>query len=134
MILERSGVLWVNDSKGTNPAATVAALQGMDRPVVLIAGGQSKGADFSILAQAVRRYARQVVLIGEDRTRIADTLGQSVPMTLADSLQGAVSLAAAWAQSGDVVLFSPACASFDMFEDYADRGDKFCRLVTERLQ
>ncbi|MDP6391628.1 MAG: UDP-N-acetylmuramoyl-L-alanine--D-glutamate ligase [Arenicellales bacterium] len=134
VILERSGVLWVNDSKGTNPAATVAALQGMDRPVVLIAGGQSKGADFSILAQAVRRYARQVVLIGEDRTRIADTLGQSVPMTLADSLQGAVSLAAAWAQSGDVVLFSPACASFDMFEDYADRGDKFCRLVTERLQ
>ncbi|MEE3286998.1 MAG: cyanophycin synthetase, partial [Pseudomonadota bacterium] len=134
VILERNGVLWVNDSKGTNPAATVAALQGMGRPVVLIAGGQSKGADFSILARAVRRYTRQVVLIGEDRTRIADSLGQSVPMTLADNLQGAVSLAATWAQAGDVVLFSPACASFDMFEDYADRGEKFCLMVTERLQ
>ena len=134
VVLDRSSVLWVNDSKGTNPAATVAALQGMVRPVVLIAGGQSKGADFSMLARAVKRYARQVVLIGEDRDRIADSLGQSVPVTPADSLQDAVSLAVIWAQPGDVVLFSPACASFDMFEDYADRGDQFHRLVTETLE
>jgi UDP-N-acetylmuramoylalanine--D-glutamate ligase len=133
VIDDRDDIIWVNDSKGTNPAATVAALEGMNRPVVLIAGGQSKGADFSILADAVRRYARQVVLFGEDRNKVAAAIGRCVPLTIADDLAHAVSLAASWAQPGDAVVLSPACASFDMFEDYQQRGEAFRQLVKEQL-
>ena len=132
-VLEREGVLWINDSKGTNPGAAEAALVGLDRPVVLIAGGQSKDADFSTLAQAIQRYARQVLLIGEDRMALAEAIGDRVPVTLADDLSQAVRLAARWAQSGDAVVFSPACASFDMFKDFAHRGEVFSALVRELI-
>ena len=128
------GVLWINDSKGTNPGAAEAALVGLDRPVVLIAGGQSKGADFRALAEAIQRYARQVLLIGEDRVALAEAIGDRVPVTLADDLPQAVRLAARWAQSGDAVLFSPACASFDMFRDFAHRGEVFSDLVREMIR
>ena len=134
LVLEREGVLWINDSKGTNPGAAEAALVGLDRPVVLIAGGQSKDADFSTLAQAIQRYARQVLLIGEDRVALAEAIGDRVPVTLADDLPQAVRLAARWAQSGDAVLFSPACASFDMFRDFAHRGEVFSDLVREMIR
>lgn len=133
-ILEREGVLWINDSKGTNPGASEAALVGLDRPVVLIAGGQSKDADFSTLAKAIQRYARQVLLIGEDRVALAEAIGDRVPVTLADDLPQAVRLAARWAQSGDAVLFSPACASFDMFRNFAHRGEVFSDLVREMIR
>ncbi len=134
VIDDRDNIVWVNDSKGTNPAATVAALEGVNRPVVLIAGGQSKGADLSVLADAVRCYARQVVLFGEDRNKVAAAIGRCVPITMADDLAHAVSLAASWAQPGDAVVLSPACASFDMFEDYQQRGDVFRQLVKEKLR
>ena len=134
LVREREGVLWINDSKGTNPGAAEAALVGLDRPVVLIAGGQSKDADFSTLAQAIQRYARQVLLIGEDRVALAEAIGDRVPVTLADDLPQAVRLAARWAQSGDAVLFSPACASFDMFRDFAHRGEVFSDLVREMIR
>jgi len=134
LVLEREGVLWINDSKGTNPGAAEAALVGLDRPVVLIAGGQAKDADFSTLAQAIQRYARQVLLIGEDRVALAEAIGDRVPVTLADDLPQAVRLAARWAQSGDAVLFSPACASFDMFRDFAHRGEVFSDLVREMIR
>ena len=133
-VLEHEGVLWINDSKGTNPGAVEAALFGLDRPVVLIAGGQSKGADFRALAEAIQRYARQVLLIGEDRVALAEAIGDRVPVTLADDLPQAVRLAARWAQSGDAVLFSPACASFDMFRDFAHRGEVFSDLVREMIR
>ena len=133
VIDDRDDIIWVNDSKGTNPAATVAALEGVNRPVVLIAGGQSKGADLSILADAVRRYARQVVLFGEDRNKVAAAIGRCVPLTIADDLAHAVSLAASWAQPGDAVVLSPACASFDMFSGYAARGEAFTGAVRARM-
>ena len=132
-VLERDGVVWINDSKSTNPGAAEAALLGLDRPVVLIAGGQSKGAEFNTLAKAIQRCARQVLLIGEDRMALAAAIGDRVPVTLADDLPQAVRFAARWAQTGDAVLFSPACASFDMFEDFAHRGDVFAGLVRELI-
>ncbi len=130
-VLDRNGIIWINDSKSTNPGATVAALTGMGRPVVLIAGGQSKGADFTALTEAVRLYARQVLLIGEDRGVLAAAIGDQVPVTLADDLGHAITLASHWAQPGDAVLLSPACASFDMFENFEHRGETFCRLTRE---
>ena len=110
--------------------ATVAALEGMGRPVVLIAGGQAKNADFSPLAQSARRYARQVVLFGEAREQLGKYLSRTVPITTVTTLAEAIRLAAEWAQSGDVVLFSPACASFDMFDNFEHRGDTFRELVS----
>jgi len=124
------GVRWINDSKGTNVGATVAALEGMGRPVVLIAGGQAKNADFGPLARSARRYARQVVLFGEDREQISEHLSRTVPVTTVMTLDEATLLASKWAQPGDVVLFSPACASFDMFDNFEHRGDTFRELVS----
>ena len=124
------GVRWINDSKGTNVGATVAALEGMGRPVVLIAGGQAKNADFGPLARSAQRYARQVVLFGEDREQIGECLSRMVPVTTVMTLDEATLLASKWAQPGDVVLFSPACASFDMFDNFEHRGDTFRELVS----
>jgi len=132
-VLSKDGITWINDSKGTNPGAAIAALRGMGRPVVLISGGQSKGADFSQFADAVQRYTRQVLLVGEDRLWIAEAIGNRVPVTLADDLNHAIRLASRWAQPGDAVLFSPACASFDMFKNFEHRGDVFRQLVQELI-
>ncbi len=136
------GVRWVNDSKGTNVGATVAAIEGFgDAPggLILIAGGLGKGADFTPLGQAAGRgRVGHAVLFGEDAGRIADALasagasaGAKVKIARAEDLRHAVSLAAARARAGQVVLFSPACASFDLFEDYEQRGRAFKQLVGE---
>jgi len=130
-VLEKDEIVWINDSKSTNPGSAIAALVGIERPVVLIAGGQSKGADFSALAEVIQRFARQVLLIGEDRLQIAAAIEDRVPVTLADDLPHAIRLASLWAQPGDAVLLSPACASFDMFKNYEDRGNTFRALVKE---
>ena len=120
------GIVFLDDSKGTNVGATVAALQGMQTPAVLIAGGEGKGQDFSPLAPAVAKHARAVVLIGRDKKIIASALSAAgVPISFADSMQMAVAAAFALAKPGDAVLLSPACASFDMFRDYAHRGEEF---------
>lgn len=129
VIGERNGVRYINDSKGTNVGATVAALAGMDTPVVLIAGGLGKGQAFDALREACRQHARAVVLIGQDANRIEAALAGVVPVHRADSMQSAVRAARDAAQAGDVVLLSPACASFDMFRDYRDRGEAFARAV-----
>jgi UDP-N-acetylmuramoylalanine--D-glutamate ligase len=127
-----AGVDFVNDSKGTNVGATVAALEGMGRPVVLIAGGLGKGQDFTPLGAAVREHARAVVLIGQDANRIAEALTASaVPVEHASSMAVAVARALALAQAGDTVLLSPACASMDMFRDYGHRGQCFVDEVAE---
>jgi UDP-N-acetylmuramoylalanine--D-glutamate ligase len=127
---EKDGVAWYDDSKGTNVGATVAALTGMDVPVVLIAGGDGKGQDFAPLAAAVAHRAREVVLIGRDAEVIARALaGSGVKLSHATGMNEAVLLALAAARPGDAVLLSPACASFDMFRNYAHRGDVFVAAV-----
>lgn len=130
LVGERAGVRWYDDSKGTNPGATVAALDGLVSTTgpgraVLIAGGDGKGGDFTPLLPAVQRAARAVVLIGRDADLITRVLDGVVPLVLATSMADAVQRAAELAQPGDLVLLSPACASFDMFDNYAHRGRAF---------
>ena len=125
-------VEYFDDSKGTNVGATVAALVGVgaERKLVVILGGVGKDQDFSPLALPVSRFARAVVLIGRDASLIRAALENSaVPLIAADSMQEAVSLAAQRAQPGDAVLMSPACASFDMFDNYEHRARVFCEVV-----
>jgi UDP-N-acetylmuramoylalanine--D-glutamate ligase len=131
LVVERDGVRWIDDSKGTNVGATIAALTGMDNPVVLIAGGDGKGADFSELRPAVAERARAVVLIGRDAPRIEQALGNVVPVVHAADMPAAVRAASRLARVGDVVLLSPACASFDMYRNYEHRGQVFAQAVRE---
>ena len=132
---EIGGVRFYDDSKGTNVGSTVAALAGLSgggARVVLIAGGEGKGQDFSPLRAAVRAAARAVVLIGRDAPLIERALdGSGVPVERAGDMADAVSRAARLAQAGDAVLLSPACASFDMFRNYAHRGEVFTAVVRE---
>ncbi len=129
-VAEIGGVAYYDDSKGTNVGATVAALSGIDRPVVLIAGGDGKGQDFSPLAAAVRARARAVVLIGRDAPVIAGAIGRGrVPVEHAGDMAQAVQMAAAAAREGDAVLLSPACASYDMFRDYVQRAEAYAAAV-----
>ncbi len=124
-----AGVKWYNDSKGTNPGATVAALQGLhmgdDSRTVLIAGGDCKQADFSALARMIGKTARAVVLIGRDRRQIRQALEAGIPIVDAADMEEAVARAAELALPGDRVLLSPACASFDMFHGFEHRGAVF---------
>lgn len=134
LVANRDGIRWINDSKGTNVGATVAALNGMDAPVVLIAGGDGKGADFSELRDVCAARARAVVLIGRDGSRIEAAIAGRVPTQLATDMQDAVRVARSLAKHGDIVLLSPACASFDMFKNYEHRGDVFRAAVLEMLR
>ncbi|WJW75010.1 UDP-N-acetylmuramoyl-L-alanine--D-glutamate ligase [Thiohalobacter sp. IOR34] len=128
------GVDWYNDSKATNVGATLAAISGFEeRPLVLIMGGQGKGADFSPLREAVCGRARAVVLLGEDAAEIEAALGGCVPVQRVADMRQAVETAARLARPGDAVLLSPACASFDMFEGYEDRGRRFAEALQEFL-
>ncbi|WP_421858042.1 UDP-N-acetylmuramoyl-L-alanine--D-glutamate ligase [Marinobacter salarius] len=127
-----SDVDYINDSKGTNVGATAAAIESLvpaGGKIVLIAGGEGKGADFSLLAEPVATHCRAVVLIGADAGIIATALGNRVETVNAADIAGAVHTARKLAQPGDRVLLSPACASFDMFRDYGDRGDRFRQQV-----
>jgi UDP-N-acetylmuramoylalanine--D-glutamate ligase len=128
-VRERAGVNWYNDSKGTNVGATLAALAGLPGKTVLIAGGQGKGADFSPLRAVAMEKARALVLIGEDRNKIADVVEGYAPYVFAYDMADAVAIAAELAQAGDNVLLSPACASFDMFKSYVHRGEVFSAEV-----
>ena len=127
-----NGVAFFDDSKGTNVGATVAALEGLGNAqrLLLILGGEGKGQDFMPLAAPVRQFVRTVVLIGRDAALIRQALANTgVPLLDAESMPHAVELANANAQAGDAVLMSPACASFDMFRDYAHRAQVFCEAV-----
>ncbi len=131
------GVEYFDDSKGTNVGATAAALQGLgaERRVVVILGGEGKGQDFSPLAEPVARFARAVVLIGRDVGLIRAALADAgTPLLDAASMTEAVEVAHAQARAGDAVLLSPACASFDMFRDYAHRAEAFRAAVHERAR
>ena len=125
-------VEYFDDSKGTNVGATVAALQGLgaERKLVLIVGGEGKGQDFSPLAEPISRYARAVILIGRDAGLLRLAIEESgVELVDADSMESAVAAAQAHATAGDAVLMSPACASFDMFDNYEHRARVFCDAV-----
>ena len=124
-----------NDSKGTNVGATLSALSGLSGKTVLIAGGQGKGADFLPLTDVIKEKARAVVLIGEDADKISAVIDASIPHVFADSMQTAVEKAYELGdkEAGDNILLSPACASFDMFDNYIQRGDAFISAV-EKLE
>jgi len=132
-VAEIGGVSWYNDSKGTNVGASIAAMQGLDKNdatrTVLIAGGDCKGADFAALGAVLARCARGVVLIGRDAPAIAAVVPATVAQMAARDMDDAVAKAASLARPGDRVLLSPACASFDMFSDYRQRGDIFMQAV-----
>jgi UDP-N-acetylmuramoylalanine--D-glutamate ligase len=137
-VAEAGGVTWYDDSKGTNPAATLGCLRGFpDGGVHLILGGSDKGADFTELTETVAAKARRVYLIGETAPKIEAALardgGIAAPIVRAGTLGRAVAEAAEAARPGEVVLLSPACASFDQFENFNHRGDEFQRMVRERL-
>jgi UDP-N-acetylmuramoylalanine--D-glutamate ligase len=129
-VAEIGGVLFVNDSKATTVAATLAALEGIDRPAALIAGGDGKGQDFAPLRSGVDAHCRAVVLLGRDAPAIAAALaGVRATVEFAPGLEAAVARAIAQARAGDAVMLSPACASLDMFRDYIERGDRFKAAV-----
>ncbi len=125
------GVDYINDSKGTNVGAVQKSLSVFDRPVILIAGGKDKATDFLPLKPVLKRKVKHLILIGETRRKFRETLNGSFSYEEADSLETAVHQAMTKAQAGDVVLLSPACASFDMFKSYEERGDKFKSLVKQ---
>jgi len=130
-VAELHGVRWVNDSKATNIGACVAALQGYERKVILIAGGDAKGADMSELQPVVSEKAKAVVVMGKDALLMERALQGCVPTYQAGDIKQAVKIAASLAEVGDSVLLSPACASLDQFKSYADRGNKFAEAVLE---
>lgn len=132
-VADVDGVAYVNDSKATNVGACKAALEGLVQPIVLIAGGDGKGADFAELAPVVSAKVRAVVLIGRDAPVLEKALAQVVATVRADSLRQAVSTARQLAQKGDVVLLAPACASLDQFKDYRERGRVFAETVRSLL-
>lgn len=132
-VAKLNGADWFNDSKGTNIGSTVAAIIGLDGSVdgdlIWIAGGEGKGADFTTLNEVLAARVKRAFLYGRDASIIAAAIGQSVAVSQVDSLQYAVEQAKQIVQSGDVVLFSPACASFDQFNNYEERGQQFMQLV-----
>ena len=129
LVAEHQGVRWINDSKATNVGATLAALQGFQAQgaVILLAGGDGKGADFSELAAPVKQL-KALITLGKNGPDIAALRADSIQV---HSLRQAVEQAAAQAESGDIVLLSPACASLDMFANYQDRGNQFVAAVKE---
>jgi UDP-N-acetylmuramoylalanine--D-glutamate ligase len=134
-VAELDGVFWINDSKATNVASTRVALESMKAPVVLLLGGRHKGESYAGLLPLLRERARRVLAYGEAAARIESDLWPEVAVEIVPGgFSQVVERAAELAQPGDVVLLSPACSSFDMFENYEDRGRRFRRLVRARLE
>jgi UDP-N-acetylmuramoylalanine--D-glutamate ligase len=133
LVTEHKGVAWFNDSKGTNIGATISSLRSLNNNIILIAGGIFKGGDLGLLKQAVIRHAKQVVLLGKDAELLQQGLASSVPIEHASSMHDAVMMAQKIATKGDQVLLSPACASFDMYQNYMERGSDFENCVKELL-
>lgn len=130
---EWHGVEWINDSKATNVGAALAALAGLDKSTVLIAGGQGKGADFSPLARGCVNKARAVIVFGEDAEAIEQAIAERIPVKRVRTLHEAVAAAADVAQAGECVLFAPACASFDAFSGFEQRGEAFRTAVVGQV-
>jgi UDP-N-acetylmuramoylalanine--D-glutamate ligase len=128
-VARKGAVNYINDSKATNVAAAVASIDSIDGTVVLVAGGEGKGGDFSALAAALEGKLRAAVLIGTDAEAIANAIDTVMPVYFARDMDDAVCQAASYAESDDTVLLAPACASFDQFENYGARGDAFAAAV-----
>lgn len=128
-VAQADGVTWYNDSKGTNVGAAIAAVEGIEGQVIWIAGGQGKGADFAPLKSVLPGKVRAALLMGQDASLIEQAIQGVVPVHHVGDMSEAVSIAKQLAQAGDSVLLSPACASFDMFADYQERGDIFMKEV-----
>ena len=128
-VADINGVTWINDSKATNPGACLAALEGLSAPIILIAGGDSKGAQFNTLAAAISANVSLVILIGRDAQKFQQEAVAETPYKLAATIEEAVQLAAQKATKGDTVLLSPACASLDQFANYQQRGERFIAAV-----
>ncbi len=128
-VLEKNGVRWINDSKATNIASGMVALNCFEKPVILLAGGRHKGGDFRSIASAVAAKVRRAILFGEAGPVIEDAWKDAVPVTRVEGLDQAVAAAALAATEGDVVLLSPMCASFDEFDNYEHRGETFKQWV-----
>jgi UDP-N-acetylmuramoylalanine--D-glutamate ligase len=133
LVLERAGVRWFDDSKGTNVGATIAAVNGLPGRLVLIAGGDGKGQDFNPLRRVLAQKVSALVLMGRDAPQIATAVGETVPVHRVRDMNQAVALAAQLAQPGDSVLLSPACASYDMFNNYEERGAAFAAAVQRQV-
>ncbi len=131
IVAEVNGVKWINDSKGTNAGATISAIGSFQQELILIAGGKGKGADFSPLARKIKQRVNHTILFGEDAEIIFQSFDSSMSSSRVDLLEQAVVQAKKLARPGSVVLFSPACASFDMFDNYEHRGNVFKQLVLE---
>jgi len=125
----RDGRQWVNDSKATNVASTIAAIRGMEAPLVLIAGGDGKGQSFAALGAALAGTGRAAVVFGRDAAALAEALAGHVSVTAVSDLDAALQAARRLSRPGDVILLSPACASLDQFIDYRARGEHFRRRV-----
>ena len=130
-VREIDGVKYFNDSKGTNIGAVVKSLESFNVPIILIAGGRDKAGDFSILRDLVKERVKAIVLIGEATKKIRRSLGDLTETLMAKNLQEAVEISRSISTKGNIVLLSPACASFDMFADFEDRGRQFKKIVTE---
>jgi UDP-N-acetylmuramoylalanine--D-glutamate ligase len=130
-VAEIDGVEWINDSKATNVGAAQASIEGRDRPVILIAGGQSKGADMSVMYDSIRQKVKQVLLLGEDAVGLQQAWQGATEIEFVDSMRDAVQRARQLAEHGDCVLLAPACASFDMYPRFEARGDDFMQCVQE---
>ena len=128
-VARRGEVDYINDSKATNVAAAVASVESIDGMLVLIAGGDGKGGDFTDLGKAVEGKLRGAVLIGRDAEKIAQALDTMMPVQFAENMEAAVHLAANCAGPDDTVLLAPACASFDQYDNYMARGDAFVKAV-----
>jgi UDP-N-acetylmuramoylalanine--D-glutamate ligase len=129
LVGDAGGIAYYDDSKGTNVGAVVAALDGFPRPVVLIAGGRDKGGDYAPLTAVLARVGRAAVLIGEAADKMQAAFAGTLPVERAPTMDAAVEAARRLARSGDAVVLSPACSSFDMFRDYADRAEAFRAAV-----
>ncbi len=134
LIIEKCGVKWINDSKATNVGSTVAALLGANGNFILLAGGEGKGADFTPLRAAVEQHAKAVILYGRDASLISEVLNECVPIYQVKTLEDAVKNAIQIAKEGDRVLLSPACASFDLYSNYEQRGNAFKSLVYQHVK
>lgn len=135
IVAERNGVRWINDSKGTNVGATLAAIAGLGETLsgrlIWLGGGVGKGADFSPLAEPLSRHAREAIVFGRDADQLVDALAARVPTRRVDTLQQAMRRAASIARPGDCVLLSPACASLDQFPNYLVRGETFREILEQ---
>ncbi len=135
LVAVKNGETWINDSKATNVDSVFYALQAMEQPTVWIVGGQDKGNDYAPLFEWVRRKVKAIVCMGVDNAKLFEVFGEfGLPMAEAGSAEEAVRLAGGFARSGDTVLLSPACASFDLFKNYEDRGEQFKKCVTSLIK